>query len=95
MGGSANAFTEGRGVGVLHSKIDIFFNFVSEGGYVCEVDNAVVFCIGDGEGECAICFFHGHDWDHDVICPCLHFHVVRMVSFVHGMALHKATVASI
>ena len=38
---------------------------------------------------------HGHDWDHDVICPCVHFHVVRMVSFVHGMALHKATVVSI
>ena len=61
MGRSGDAFKEGRGAGILHGKVDIFFNLVSEGGYVSEVDDAVVLCIGDGQGEQTVGFFHGHD----------------------------------
>ena len=64
------------------ARSHVLFNFVSEGGYVGEMDNVVVFCIGDGKGECAVSFFHGQDWDHDVICPCIHLLIVRMVPFV-------------
>ena len=31
VGGSGNVFKEGRGASVLHGKVDVFFNFVSEG----------------------------------------------------------------
>ena len=82
MGRSGDAFEERRGASILHGEVDIFLDFVSEGGYVGEVDVAIVFCIGDGEGECAVSFFHGHDWDHDVVCPCVHLLIVRMVSLV-------------
>ena len=51
MGGSGDAFKEGRRAGILHGKVDVLFNFVSEGRYVGEMDNAVVFHIGDGKGE--------------------------------------------
>ena len=82
MGRSGDAFKEGRGASILHGKVNVLFDFVSEGGYVGEVDDAVVFRIGDGKGECTVSFFHGQDWDHDIVCPCIHLHVVRMVSFV-------------
>ena len=82
MGRSGDAFEEGRGTSVLHGKVDVLFDFISEGRYIGEVDDAVVFCIGDGKGECAVSFFHGQDWDHDVVCPCIHLHVVRVVPFV-------------
>ena len=82
MGRSGDAFKEGRGASILHGKVDIFFDLVSEGGYIGEVDNVVVLHIGDGKGERAVSFFHGQDWDHDVICPRVHLHVVRVVSLV-------------
>ena len=34
MGGSGNAFEEGRGVCILHGKVDILLDLVSKGGYV-------------------------------------------------------------
>ena len=77
-----NAFEEGRGACILHGKVDIFFNLVSEGGYVGQVDDAVVFRIGDGKGERTVGFFHGQDWDHDIVCPRLHLFIVRMVPSV-------------
>ena len=46
------------------------------------MDDAVIFRIGDGKGERAVSFFHGQDWDHDIVCPCVHLFVVRMVPFV-------------
>ena len=61
MGRSGDAFEEGRGTSVLHGKVNVFFDFVSEGGYVGEVDDAVVFRIGDGKGECAVSILHGQD----------------------------------
>ena len=82
MGRSGNAFKEGRGASVLHGKVNVVFDFVGEGGYICEMDDAVVLCIVDGKGECTVSFFHGHDWDHDIVRPCVHLHVVRMVSLV-------------
>ena len=82
MGRGGDAFKEGRGVSILHGEVDIFFNFVSEGEYISEMNNAVAFCIGDGKGEHAVSLFHGQDWDHDVVCPCIHLHVVRMVPLV-------------
>ena len=51
MSRSSDAFKEGRGTSVLHGKVDVFFDLVCEGGYVCEVDNAVVLHIGDEKGE--------------------------------------------
>ena len=54
-------FKEGRGTGILHGKINVIFNFVSEGRYISEVNNTVVLRIGDRKGECAVCLFHGHD----------------------------------
>ena len=42
----------------------------------------VVFRIGDGKGEQAVSFFHGQDWDHDVVCPCIYLHVVRMIPLI-------------
>ena len=95
MGRSGDTFKEGRGASILHGKVNILFDLVSEGGYVSEMDNAVVLCIGDGKGERAVSFFHGQDWDHDVVCPCIHLHVVRVVPLVVEVALHRATVASI
>ena len=59
MGGSGDAFEEGRGASILHGKVDIFFDLVSEGRYICEVNNAVVLRIGDGKGERTVSFFHG------------------------------------
>ena len=82
MGRSGNAFEEGRGASILHGKVHIFLDFVSERGYVREVDDAVVFRIGDGKGERAVGLFHGHDWDHDVVCPCVHLLIVRVVPLV-------------
>ena len=82
MGRSGNAFEEGRGACILHGKVNIFFDLVSKGRYVGEVDDAVVFLIGDREGERTVSFLHGQDWDHDVVCPCVHLHVVRMVPLV-------------
>ena len=82
MGRSGDPFKEGRGASILHGKVDILFDLVSEGGYVSEVDNAVVLRIGDGKGERTVSFFHGQDWDHDVVCPCIHLHVVRMVPLI-------------
>ena len=82
MGRSGDAFEEGRGASILHGKVDVVLDFVGEGGYICEMNYAVVLCIGDGKGECAVSLFHGHDWGHDVVCPCIHLLVVRMVSFV-------------
>ena len=82
MGRSGDAFKEGWRASILHGEVDVFLDFVSEGGYVCEMDDAVVLCIGDGKGERAVGFFHGQDWDHNVVCPCVHLHVVRMISFV-------------
>ena len=82
MGGSGDAFEEGRGASVLYSEVHIFLDFVGECGYICEVDNAIVFCIGDGKGECTVRFFHGRDWGHDVVRPCFHLLIVRMVPFV-------------
>ena len=82
MGRSGDTFKEGRGASILHGKVDILFNLVSEGGYVSEVDDAVVLRIGDGKGERTVSFFHGQDWDHDVVRPCVHLHVVRMVPLV-------------
>ena len=82
MGRSGDAFKEGRGVSILHGKVDILFDFVSEGGYIGEVDDVVVFRIGDGKGEYTVSFFHGQDWGHDIVCPCIHLLVVRMLPFV-------------
>ena len=82
MGRSGDTFKEGRGASILYGEVDILFDFVSEGGYVGEVDDAVIFCVGDGKGECTVSFFHGHDWDHDIVCPCVHLLVVRMVPLV-------------
>ena len=82
MGRSGDAFKEGGGMSILHGKVDVFFDLVSEGGYICEVDDAVVFHIRNGEGERTVGFFHGQDWNHDVVHPCIHFYVVRMVPFV-------------
>ena len=82
MDRSGNTFEEGRGACILHGKVDIFFDLISKGGYVGEVDDAVVFRIGDGKGECAVGVFHGQDWDHDVVCPHIHLFVVRMIPFV-------------
>ena len=82
MGGSGDAFEEGRGASILYSEVHIFLDFVGECGYVCEMNNAVVLRIGDGKGECAVSIFHGRDWNHDVIRPCIHLLVVRMVSLV-------------
>ena len=82
MGRSGDAFKEGRGASILHSKVDVFFDFIREGGYIGEVDDAVVFRIDDGKGECTVSFFHGQDWDHDVVCPCVHLLIVRMVPLV-------------
>ena len=79
---SGDTFEEGRWASILHGKVDIFFDFVGEGGYICEMDNAVVFRIGDGKGECAVSIFHGQDWDHDIVCPCIHLLVVRMIPLV-------------
>ena len=61
MGRSGDAFKEGGGTGILHCKVNVFFNFISECGYIGEMDDAVVFCIGNGKGEHAVCFFHGQD----------------------------------
>ena len=82
MGRSGDAFKEGRGASILYGEVHIFLDFVSECGYVCEMDDAVVLRIGDGKGECAVSIFHGHDWSHDVVCPCVHLLVVRMVPLV-------------
>ena len=82
MGRSGDAFEEGRGASILHGEVDILFNFVSEGGYVGEVDDVVVFRIDDGEGERTVSLLHGQDWGHDVVCPHIHLLVVRMVPFV-------------
>ena len=82
MGRSGDAFEEGRGASILYGEVHIPFDFVSEGGYVGEVDNAIIFCVGDGKGERAVSLFHGQDWGHDVIRPCIHLLVVRMVPFV-------------
>ena len=82
MGRSGDAFEEGRGVGILYGKVHIFLDFVSECRYVCEVDDAVVLRIGDGKGERAVSIFHGHDWNHDVVCPCVHLFIVRMVPLI-------------
>ena len=46
------------------------------------MDDAVVFRIGDGKGEVTVGFFHGQDWDHDVVRPCIHLLVVRMIPLV-------------
>ena len=46
------------------------------------MDDAVVFRIGDGKGERTVGFFHGQDWDHDIVCPRIHLFVVRMVPLV-------------
>ena len=61
MGRSGDAFKEGRGVCILHGKVNVFLNFISEGRYICEVDDAVVLRIGDGKGERTVSFFHGQD----------------------------------
>ena len=61
MGRSGDAFKEGRGVSILHGEVHIFLDFVSECGYICEVNNAVILHIGDGKGERAVSLFHGHD----------------------------------
>ena len=82
MGGSGDSFEEGRGASILHGEVHIFLDFVSECGYICEMDDAVVFRIGDGKGERAVSFFHGQDWDHDVVRPCIHLLIVRMIPFV-------------
>ena len=82
MGRSGDAFEEGRGASILYGEVHIFLDFVSECGYVCEMNDAVVLRISDGKGECAVSIFHGHDWSHDVVCPCVHLLIVRMVPFV-------------
>ena len=82
MGRSGDAFEEGRGVSILHSEVHVFLDFISECGYVCQVDDAVVFRIGDGKGECTVSLFHGQDGDHDVVCPRIHLLVVRMIPLV-------------
>ena len=82
MGRSGDAFEEGRGASILYGEVHIFLNFVSERGYVCEMDAAVVLRIGDGKGECAVSVFHGRDWGHDIVCPCVHLLIVRMVPLV-------------
>ena len=82
MGRSGDLFEEGRGASILHGEVHIFLDFVSECGYVCEMDDVVVFRIGDGKGECAVSFFHGQDWDHDIVRPCIHLLVVRMIPLV-------------
>ena len=88
MGRSGDAFKEGRGASILHGEVHIFLNFVSECGYVCKMNDTVVLRIGDGKGERAVSLFHGHDWDHDVVCPHIHLLVVRVVPFVveNGLA---------
>ena len=82
MGRGGDTFKERRGASILHGKVNIFFNFVSEGGYIGEMNNAAVLHIGDGKGECAVGFFHGLDWDHDVIYLCVHLHIVRVVPLI-------------
>ena len=62
MGRGGDAFEEGRGVSILYSKVHIFLDFVSERGYICEMNDAVVLRIGDGKGERAVSIFHGPDW---------------------------------
>ena len=66
----------------MYGEVHIFLDFVSERGYVCEMDDAVVLRIGDRKGERAVSVFHGHDWDHDVVRPCVHLLIVRMVPLV-------------
>ena len=82
MGRSGDAFEEGRGASILYGEVHIFLDFVSERGYVCEMDDAVVLRISDGKGERAVSVFHGHDWGHDVVCPCVHLLIVGMVPLV-------------
>ena len=82
MGRSGDSFEEGRGASILHGEVHVFLDFVSECGYVCEMDDAVVFRIGNGEGERAVSFFHGQDWGHDVVCPRIHLLIVRMIPLV-------------
>ena len=82
MGRSGDAFEEGRGASILYGEVHIFLDFVSECRYVCEMNDAVVLCIGDGKGERAVSIFHGYDWNHDVVCPCVHLLVVGMIPFV-------------
>ena len=82
MGRSGDAFEEGRGTSILYGEIHIFLDFVGERGYVCEMNDAVVLRIGDGKGERAVSVFHGHDWNHDVVCPCVHLLIVRMVPLI-------------
>ena len=81
MGRSGDSFEEGRGASILHGEVHVFLDFVSECGYICEMDDAVVFCIGNGEGERAVSFFYGQDWDHDV-CPRIHLLIVRVIPLV-------------
>ena len=82
MDRGGDTFEEGRGASILDCEVHIFFDFVSEGGYICEMNDAVVLHIGDGKGECAVSIFHGRDWSHDVVCPCVHLLVVRVVPLV-------------
>ena len=82
MGRSGDAFEEGRRASILYGEVYILLDFVGECRYVCEMNDAVVLRIGDGKGECAVGIFHGHDWDHDIVCPCVHLLVIGMVSLV-------------
>ena len=82
MGRSGDAFEEGRGASILYGEVHIFLDFVSKCGYICEMNDAVVLRIGDGKGECAVSVFHGRDWSHDVVCPCVHLLIVGMVPLV-------------
>ena len=82
MGRGGDAFEEGRGASILDGEVHIFLDFVSESGYICEMDDAIVLHIGDGEGERAVSVFHGYDWSHDVVCPCVHLLIIRMVPLV-------------
>ena len=82
MGRSGDVFKEGRGASILYGEVHIFLDFVSECGYVCEMNDAVVLRIGDGKGKRAVSLFHGQDWGHDVVRPRIHLLVVRMVPLV-------------
>ena len=48
MGRGGEAFKEGFGSFIF---TDVGLNGISEGGNVCEVGDAIVFLVGDGEGN--------------------------------------------
>ena len=73
VGGCSNALKEGGWRSSFSDSIlEVWFDFIRKCGYICEVSDAIILAIGDGQGSAYFSITHGCDRDHEISCARFH-----------------------